>query len=191
MQNVIQRNEYLDKMTGKKGNGLIKVITGIRRCGKSFLLFNLFYDHLLESGVKEEQKGQIRAQMLQRLRDAGYTFTPEEERNYILTGNTGGGRKGGSSGSDNSSDKAPAWSRPLSEGFAKAKGTLDAEDIDDFKVEVAKYAPEMDEDEQTYANSMILALEFLREHNAGHEDMAKQYLSGIPDYYREVLLPGY
>lgn len=55
MQNVIQRNEYLDKMTGKKGNGLIKVITGIRRCGKSFLLFNLFYDHLLESGVKEEQ----------------------------------------------------------------------------------------------------------------------------------------
>lgn len=55
MQNVIQRNEYLDKMTGKKGNGMIKVITGIRRCGKSFLLFNLFYDHLLESGVKEEQ----------------------------------------------------------------------------------------------------------------------------------------
>ena len=42
MQNVIQRNEYLDKMTGKKGNGMIKVITGIRRCGKSFLLFNLF-----------------------------------------------------------------------------------------------------------------------------------------------------
>ncbi len=55
MQNVIQRNEYLDKMTGKKGNGMIKVITGIRRCGKSVLLFNLFYDHLLESGVKEEQ----------------------------------------------------------------------------------------------------------------------------------------
>lgn len=33
----------------------IKVITGIRRCGKSFLLFNLFYDYLIESGVKEEQ----------------------------------------------------------------------------------------------------------------------------------------
>ena len=34
---------------------MIKVITGIRRCGKSFLLFNLFYDYLIESGVKEEQ----------------------------------------------------------------------------------------------------------------------------------------
>lgn len=39
----------------KKENGLVKVITGIRRCGKSFLLFNLFYNHLIESGVKEEQ----------------------------------------------------------------------------------------------------------------------------------------
>ena len=35
-------------------NGLIKVITGIRRCGKSYLLFNLFYDYLRESGVAED-----------------------------------------------------------------------------------------------------------------------------------------
>lgn len=55
MQKIIKRNEYLDRILAKKENGLIKVITGIRRCGKSFLLFNLFYDYLIESGVKEEQ----------------------------------------------------------------------------------------------------------------------------------------
>lgn len=37
------------------GNGAVKVITGIRRCGKSFLLFNLFYDYLLKSGINEDQ----------------------------------------------------------------------------------------------------------------------------------------
>ncbi|MEE1173116.1 MAG: ATP-binding protein [Ruminococcus sp.] len=55
MKNVIKRDEYLGRIIYKKENGLIKVITGIRRCGKSFLLFNLFYDYLIESGVKEEQ----------------------------------------------------------------------------------------------------------------------------------------
>lgn len=55
MQKVIKRDEYLGRMIDKKENGLIKVITGIRRCGKSYLLFNLFYDYLIESGVKEEQ----------------------------------------------------------------------------------------------------------------------------------------
>lgn len=47
----IRRNFYLDKLIKRKNNGLIKVITGIRRCGKSYLLNNLFYHHLLESGV--------------------------------------------------------------------------------------------------------------------------------------------
>lgn len=49
----IQRDLYLDKLISKKHNRLIKVITGIRRCGKSFLLFTLFREHLLESGVDE------------------------------------------------------------------------------------------------------------------------------------------
>ena len=47
----IRRDFYLDKLIKRKNNGLIKVITGIRRCGKSYLLNNLFYHHLLESGV--------------------------------------------------------------------------------------------------------------------------------------------
>lgn len=55
MQNIIKRDEYLNKLIDRKENGLIKVITGIRRCGKSFLLFNLFYNYLIQSGVKEEQ----------------------------------------------------------------------------------------------------------------------------------------
>lgn len=47
----IKRNIYLNKLISKKHNGLIKVVTGIRRCGKSYLLFKLFKDHLLADGV--------------------------------------------------------------------------------------------------------------------------------------------
>ena len=47
-----QRDYYLQKLINRENNGFIKVITGIRRCGKSYLLFNLFKKHLLESGVK-------------------------------------------------------------------------------------------------------------------------------------------
>ena len=47
----IRRDFYLDKLIEGKNNGLIKVITGIRRCGKSYLLNQLFYRHLLEAGV--------------------------------------------------------------------------------------------------------------------------------------------
>ena len=48
---IIRRDIYLNKLISKKQNGLIKVITGIRRCGKSYLLFNLFRGYLIESGV--------------------------------------------------------------------------------------------------------------------------------------------
>ena len=50
----IKRDYYLQKLIAKKHNGLIKVITGMRRCGKSYLLFTLFKKHLLESGVSED-----------------------------------------------------------------------------------------------------------------------------------------
>lgn len=48
---VIQRHNYLEKLIARKHNKLIKVITGIRRSGKSFLLFNLFKSHLVSNGV--------------------------------------------------------------------------------------------------------------------------------------------
>ena len=50
----IRRDIYLDKLISKKHNRLIKVITGIRRCGKSYLLFNLFRDHLESEGVSDD-----------------------------------------------------------------------------------------------------------------------------------------
>lgn len=50
----IKRDLYLNKLIRKKNNGLIKIVTGVRRCGKSYLLFNLFHNHLLEEGVEED-----------------------------------------------------------------------------------------------------------------------------------------
>lgn len=50
----IKRDNYLNKLIRKKKNGLIKVVTGVRRCGKSYLLFHLFHDHLLSSGISED-----------------------------------------------------------------------------------------------------------------------------------------
>ena len=50
----IRRDSYLTQLVERKNNGMVKVITGIRRCGKSFLLFTIFKRHLLESGVKAD-----------------------------------------------------------------------------------------------------------------------------------------
>ncbi len=52
--NPIKRETYLCELINRKENGLIKVITGIRRCGKSYLLFNIYYEYLLSQGVSEE-----------------------------------------------------------------------------------------------------------------------------------------
>ena len=49
----IRRDIYLNKLISKKHNGLIKVVTGMRRCGKSYLLFNIFKDYLVNEGVNE------------------------------------------------------------------------------------------------------------------------------------------
>lgn len=50
----IKRDTYLEQLKIRKDNGMIKIITGIRRCGKSFLLFVLFKKYLLENGVDNE-----------------------------------------------------------------------------------------------------------------------------------------
>ena len=50
----IKRDRYLNTLISKEHNGLIKVITGMRRCGKSYLLFTLFKEHLLSEGVAED-----------------------------------------------------------------------------------------------------------------------------------------
>ena len=50
----IKRDYYLNKLISRKTNGLIKVITGVRRCGKSYLLNTLFYRHLLDCGISED-----------------------------------------------------------------------------------------------------------------------------------------
>ena len=51
---MIAREDYLSKIKSAMWDGNIKVITGLRRCGKSTLLFELFYEYLISTGVKEE-----------------------------------------------------------------------------------------------------------------------------------------
>ena len=51
----IKRDSYLEQLISYRFDGLVKVITGIRRCGKSYLLKNIYRDYLIENGVKEEQ----------------------------------------------------------------------------------------------------------------------------------------
>ena len=51
---MIERNKYLQKLVRKKDNGLVKIITGIRRCGKSYLLFHIYRDYLRSAGVADD-----------------------------------------------------------------------------------------------------------------------------------------
>lgn len=51
---VIQREQYISELLSKRWNGKVKIVTGIRRCGKSFLLFTLYKDYLLNEGVEKD-----------------------------------------------------------------------------------------------------------------------------------------
>ena len=51
---IFQRKKYLDRLIAGQGNGLVKIVTGGRRCGKSFLLFNLFHSYLASQGISED-----------------------------------------------------------------------------------------------------------------------------------------
>ena len=50
----IKRDKYLNDLINRMHNGMIKVVTGIRRCGKSYLIFTIFKNYLLEQGVDEK-----------------------------------------------------------------------------------------------------------------------------------------
>ena len=58
-QDLYKRQIYLDKLIARKDNGLIKVITGVRRCGKSFLLFKLYKEYLNSLGIEDSRIIQI------------------------------------------------------------------------------------------------------------------------------------
>ncbi|PZV99842.1 hypothetical protein BCF89_10725 [Metamycoplasma auris] len=77
----IQRNKYLEQLISKIYNGRVKVIAGIRRCGKSYLLLNLFKNYLLENGVEERQ---IISLNLNNIANAKY-HNPLKLYNYILS----------------------------------------------------------------------------------------------------------
>lgn len=56
---MYKRQIYLEKLIARKDNGLIKIITGVRRCGKSFLLFRLYKDYLNSIGIDDSHIIQI------------------------------------------------------------------------------------------------------------------------------------
>ncbi|RRF90823.1 MAG: ATP-binding protein, partial [Coriobacteriaceae bacterium] len=97
---VIERNSYVDRLMSKRQNGRVKIVTGTRRCGKSYLLTKLFKERLLAEGVPEDhfievaldikQNEQLRNpnllydHILARVRDNGlyYVFIDEIQLSY-------------------------------------------------------------------------------------------------------------
>ncbi len=88
----IQRQKYLNKLISQKDKDIVKVITGIRRCGKSMLLFNIYYDYLISSGTKKENiiKINLETKKNEALRNADALYNAitiqilNDERYYIF-----------------------------------------------------------------------------------------------------------
>ena len=88
----IKRDIYLDKLVSRKHNGMIKVVTGVRRSGKSYLLFRLFRDHLLSAGVDEGHIIRINLEdrLNRELRDPDallkhvYSLISDNKMHYVL-----------------------------------------------------------------------------------------------------------
>ena len=76
----INRDIHLNRLISRKGNGLIKIITGIRRCGKSYLLDPLFKNHLLAEGVPADHIIKIE---LDRMSNRKYHHDPAGFEQYI------------------------------------------------------------------------------------------------------------
>ena len=77
---IIQRDQYVSELLSKRGNRKVKIVTGIRRCGKSFLLFNLYKDYLLNEGVEKDCFVEL---ALDKKAHAKYR-NPNELYNYVL-----------------------------------------------------------------------------------------------------------
>mgnify|MGYP001555424744 CR=1 FL=1 len=84
----IKRDYYLNRLIAHKHNGMVKVVTGVRRCGKSYLLFKLFRDHLLASGVSEDAIVAIAFDDYGNKRQR----SPDELYAYVKPRTPGGGR---------------------------------------------------------------------------------------------------
>ncbi len=88
----INRQKYLDKLISQKDKDIVKVITGIRRCGKSVLLFDIYYDYLLSVGIKKENviKINLETKKNERLRNADELYNAiveqivNDDRYYIF-----------------------------------------------------------------------------------------------------------
>lgn len=88
----INRDYYLNKLIAKQHNGLIKVVTGMRRCGKSYLLFNLFKDYLIENNVAANHIIEVAFDSFENIKyqdpDVLYPFIKEQivdkEQYYII-----------------------------------------------------------------------------------------------------------
>lgn len=76
---IIERNDYLNKLINRKNNGLVKIITGIRRCGKSYLLDPIFKNYLINNGVKEEHIIKIDLEMRENIE----LLDPDKLYNYV------------------------------------------------------------------------------------------------------------
>lgn len=76
----IKRNYYLNKLISKRNNKLIKIVTGIRRCGKSYLLDPIFKNYLLDNGV---DKNHIIKLELDSIENEEYT-NPKKLYEYVM-----------------------------------------------------------------------------------------------------------
>lgn len=86
---IIERNEYLNQLLAKRWNGKVKIITGIRRSGKSFLLSTLFKNRLIEERVDEKDFIEI---ALDRKSDIKYR-NPNVLYDYIIEQTKNSSRK--------------------------------------------------------------------------------------------------
>ena len=89
---AIQRGQYISELLSKRWNGKVKIVTGIRRCGKSFLLFNLYKDYLLNEGVEKDcfvelaldKKAHIKYRNPNELYDYVLRKTKDDEKRYYV-----------------------------------------------------------------------------------------------------------